>query len=213
MQNAIGHRKCHLFQFAGQIDTHDTDTRRDAEGHRREVHNSTNSSRHQLVGDFLGMRRRNRQHPKLDLFLRDDFDQSRKRPNFHPVDHRTRLAGIRIKRGDNPEPLLDKSPVAKQRTAQIADADECHAPFAVGPQNYFDRTDQFLTAIANPRMAKVPEMGQIFTNLGIGKAQLPAELAAADCLFAIGDQVLQFPQIEAQPAHYRFRNRTRIRSG
>lgn len=59
----------------------------------------------------------------------------------------------------------------------------------------------------------MPEVGQVFAYLGIGKAQPLAELVTAGRAVAVGYQVLHFAEIEAQAVDNRLGNACWIGGG
>ena len=127
---------------------------------------------------------------------------------FDPFDMGTNLLGVGLKCCHDPEPLLDKPTITQQRAAQVTDAHQRHPPFAVGAQDDLaDLADQLLAAVPNAWVPEVAEMSQVLANLRVGEAKLATELAAADGLLAIGDQVLELSQIQAEPADDRLGNR------
>ena len=69
----------------------------------------------------------------------------------------------------------------------------------VGAQDAADCDDQLFAAVADARIAEVPEIGQILANLGIGKAEQAAELTGTGGFVAVANQMLEFAQIKAQP--------------
>jgi hypothetical protein len=165
-----------------------------------------------LVGDTLGVGGGYGDHAQFDLPIGNDFRQAIKLANFDILDMRADLFGVGFEGSDDAEALLHEPPVTQEGSSQVSYTDEGHPPFAVGPEDDLDRTDEFLATVANAGMAKVPEMGQILTNLGIGEAQVPAKLTAAGGLFAISDQVLKLSQVKAQAADDRLGNSAGIGS-
>ena len=115
-------------------------------------------------------------------------------------------AGIDVERGHDAKALVAEALVAQQGAAQVTGADHGHRPVAIGAQDLADGLDQVVAAVADARVAKMAEIGQILADLGVAKAQQPAELAGAGALVAVAHQVLQFAQVQAQPADHRLGN-------
>ena len=113
---------------------------------------------------------------------------------------------IAIKRGHDAKALRGKSLVAQQSPAHVSDADHRDGPLAIGPQNAADFRDQLGAPVADARMAKMAEIGEIFPHLGIGKAKQRRQLAGADRRPAGSHQMLQLAQIQAQTADDNGRN-------
>ena len=81
------------------------------------------------------------------------------------------LGGFCVESRDHAETLLMEPSISQQGTAQVAHAHQGHLPLAVGSQNVANCGHQFLAAISDARMAKVPKMGQILADLGVGESQ------------------------------------------
>ena len=113
---------------------------------------------------------------------------------------------IAIKCGHDAKALGGKSLVAQQCPAHVADADHRDGPLAIGAQNSADFRDQLVAPVADPRVAKMAEIREIFSHLGIGKAKQRRQLAGADGGPAGAHQMLQLAQIQAQTADDNGRN-------
>jgi hypothetical protein len=112
-------------------------------------------------------------------------------------DGRTGYAGVDIKRRDDAKALRRETLVPEQCTAHVANSDHRDRPLPVGAENMADLRDQLMASVPNPGVTKVPEIGQVLANLGIGEAQHLAELAGANSRAAIANQMLQLSKVEA----------------
>ncbi len=110
--------------------------------------------------------------------------------NRHALDAAAGLRRIGIESRHDIEPLLRKAAIAQQGPAKVAGPDQDRVPALVGAQNAANRRHQLITAIANARVAKVPEVGQVLANLGVGEAEPAAELTAARRGMPLVDEVL-----------------------
>jgi hypothetical protein len=90
---------------------------------------------------------------------------------------------------------------------QVTGAHEQHVPRAVGAEDAFDPRDQLIHAVSDAGVPKLPEIGQVLANLGIGKPQRLAELLARDRLTIMAQEALELPEIETQSPDRRRRHK------
>ena len=107
---------------------------------------------------------------------------------------------IGVEGGGNPEVLAAEAAVAEQRLSEVAHPDHRHGPRVVRAEDVPHRPDQFFTAVADARVAELPEEAEVLANLGVTEAEQRAQLPRGDRVLAGRDQSLQFAQIERQPA-------------
>ena len=98
------------------------------------------------------------------------------------------------------KPWAAESLVPQKCPAHVADADHRDGPLTVGAENSADFGDQLVATVTDPRMAEMAEVGEVLPHLGIGKAKQRRQLAGADRRPPGSDKMLQFSQIQAQPA-------------
>src|SRR5262249_6712162 len=101
------------------------------------------------------------------------------------------LRGIGVEKRDDAEAPLGESLVTKQSAGQIADADDRDAPNAVNAEGAADSGDQFGSGVANARLAKIAEEGEILADLDIGDAKGLAKLVAGDFGDALALEALE----------------------
>ena len=85
-------------------------------------------------------------------------------------------------------------------TAEVSGADQQDAPDLVGAEDALDLGDQIIDAVADAGVAEGSEVGEILADLSISEAEDAAKLRRTGRLVAVADQVLQFPEVQAQSA-------------
>ena len=107
------------------------------------------------------------------------------------------------------EPVLIRDPHARNAAAgdqvvieMLHYPDDRHVPNTVGTEDAADRFDQLAATVANTGIAKVAEVREIFSHLGVGETEPLSQLAGADRLVPAAVQVLQLSQVETQPADH-----------
>ena len=184
-----------LFEFDRQIDFDDADCFWDGNRYGGKIYNAMHPGLNEQVGHFLGKRSRDGDQRQANFFFRDDTGCVTEKIRRHVVNWLRHFCRVTVKRGGDAKALVSKSSVAQQGSTQVTDADEGNSPVLVGAQNPFDRRDQFVTAITNSGVAERAKVGQIFSDLGIGKPKPVAEVAGAGCFLPVAKQMLQFSQV------------------
>ncbi len=186
-------------QFHRQIDANQAHGRRQADGDRGEVHDSFHAGGHEFVGHRLSGSGRHHNHAQLDALLDHNFCQPVEVVDRHAFNIAARLRGLHVERRHDAEVLLPEAAIAEQGPTQVTDADHGDRPGSIGAQNMTDRGNQLLASVSDAGIAKVAEVGQIFADLGIGQTEQVAQVAGTGGLMAVSHQMLQFPQIQAEP--------------
>jgi hypothetical protein len=78
------------------------------------------------------------------------------------------------------ESLLPEPTITQQRTSEVADPDQDGFPVAINPELVSNRGDQLGCWIADSRLAKIPEAGQVLADLGVAHADRFAEQTTSD---------------------------------
>ena len=88
--------------------------------------------------------------------------------------------------------------VAQQGSGQVADSDHDHRPLPVNAEPIAKGGHQFLGRIADARLAKVAQTGQVLAHLGVGDAQGDAQLTAGNGLHSLAVEPFQMAKIKAE---------------
>ncbi len=210
-----------MFKLHRKINRVDRDVGRKTQRRRREVQQPANPGIHALVGRLLGAVAGNRQNRQPNPLFFNHRSQLRKR-----LDHEkpfvacrigtslrrerslsfTDLGRIRIENRDEPKSLGVEPLVCHQRPPQIPGSYQHNIPNFIRAQNMAHLADQFINAIADPRMTKLAEIRQVLSDLRVRKIEAFTQLLAGNGAPILSLERFKLAKIKAQPANRRIRN-------
>src|SRR5213075_3168553 len=79
-----------------------------------------------------------------------------------------------------------------------AGADEQHVPRLIGPENLLNFGDQLLHAIADARVAELPEIRQVLAHLCVGQAEAFAKLLGGDRASLFASEAFKLAEVKAE---------------
>lgn len=200
-----------MFEFRREIDADKAHVLWKGQGNWGKVHDARDPGGNELVGRLLGVGGGHGDHAELNAFSMHDFGEIRGIVDRNAFDLAADDAGIAVECGHDAEALGWKSLVPQEGAAHIADADHRDGPLAIGAEDAADFSDEFVAAVADAGVAEVAEIGEVLADLGVGEAEERGELAGAHGSAAGADQVLEFAQVEAEPADHYGRDVARAR--
>ena len=159
------------FQLQCKVDRAERHLGRNVQDGRSEVKNTADSCLYQNISNFLSGTSRYAYEAEADVlvfyfrlqFINGSDDQA--------VLLLPYLIRVVIKDDDDSEILFFKTFVVKECSSKVAEADQGDVPGPVNPQNFSQTGNEISDVVADTRMAELPEIGQILTNLCIGQAQ------------------------------------------
>ena len=160
-----------------------------------EVQNAIDASRNEPIGHGLGRTNRNGDDAQPDPQLACHVGQTVQTVDGPALDFLADFRGINVEGHHDLKALVLKPPVAQQCPAEIADPDDDDRPVAIGSQYPLDLLDQFFATVADTRITNLSEVGQVFADLCVGKAEPGAQMVRTDRVVPVTYQVLQLSQI------------------
>ena len=171
-----------LFELDGEVDAGDGEPVGDGEGDGGEIEDASDAGGDHLVGDLLGGFGRDAEDGESNFEAFDGFGHLLHRLNGDVVGDFLGVDFFRIvvENSDELKSLFGKSAVSGEGLPEIAGADDADVARLVGAEDFFDLGDEVVDAISNARVAKLAEVGEVFSDLGVGELEGFAELLAGD---------------------------------
>lgn len=189
---SIGNCEGQVLELGCQVDADERDPLWERQRHGSKVHDAGDSSRDQLIGHVLSLRRRDGDHAKLDAQFSYQVAELPRIVDEDSFNLRSHDAGVEIERRHDAKALRGEALVTQQGPAHVADADQRDDPLSVGAQDAANLSDQLAASVANAWMPEMAEIGEVLADLGVGEAQHLTELTGTDRGTAVPGQVLQF---------------------
>ena len=136
-------------QQADWIDIAHPDTLGHLDDHRRVVQNCAHAGADQHIGDLLGPLSRHGQDRQPDVVLAADRLDLSLVHDRQTVERRVELGRVAVEERDDPDALAAKALVARDRLAEVADADERDGPFLGQPEDMLDLAEQLFDILAD----------------------------------------------------------------
>jgi putative hemolysin len=189
-----------LLELGGQVHGAAGDVRRGLERGGGEVEDALHAGLRQQIGHLLSGFGRHGHYRQLDVLFPDDPRQLAKVTDGDLPGEAADLRGGDVERGHQLEALLSEALVSQKGPAEVAGANHDHVPGLVGAEDPPKLVDQRPDAVSHARPAELAEVGQVLSHLGGGDLEAVGQAAGGDLLHALGAEVLQLPEVEAQPA-------------
>lgn len=131
-----------------------------------EIQDGGDARVHQMGGSPLGSFRRCCDNANLDIVFGHNGGHFLCAMHFEPMHNLADLEGIAVEYGYDIETAFLEVRVVQQGLAEIAHANESHAPFAIYIQGRSDGLNERGDIVAHATYAKFAKIGQILADLG-----------------------------------------------
>jgi len=187
-----------LFELNGEVDGAEADVGGDGEGDGGEIEDAADTGGDELVGDALGAVVGDGHDGQADVEAGDGGLQF-----GHGVDDERAaggadLGGIGVEDGGEAEAFFFEPFIGQECAAEVAGSDEEDVPGPICAEDLADLGDEVIDAVADARVAELAEVGEVFSDLGIGECEAFAELLAGDGSTVVAFEGFELSQVEAE---------------
>src|SRR5688572_16558974 len=176
----------------------------DLELHRGEVHDGANARLHDARHHLLCGLCRHREYRDVDFLSSDVLFERREVANREAVDPLAYLGGVSVVHADDVEPTLLESTILRERTPDLARADDDHAPLAAESEDVAQAGGELGNGVAEASLAERAEEGEVLPHLRRRGASTCGELIAGDGRQAALLEILEEAEVERESADSRF---------